>query len=84
MSPILLIGPQACGKTLNAEQFMKLYGLKHCEDLYDKGSKTVLKEDTLYLYDELPKWVNPEVVEVKYFQHEIKKLANPHPLTPKI
>lgn len=75
---IIIVGPQGCGKSLNAKALAQAYGLKHWVHA-DRGM--VPKEDHLIFANAAPRAVGLKVIQ---FADAIKKVAKPHPATPKL
>lgn len=76
---IIVVGPQGCGKTLNAKALAEAFGLPHwCE-----GDEARLpRRDHLILASYVPP--RAKGLKVVPFQDAIKKVAEPHPATPGI
>lgn len=76
MKSIILVGPQGCGKTLNADRIAKAYGLKYHGEYEYLGD---VPDDHLLCSNERPHDSDLQVVE---FKDAIKKVTS-HPNTPK-
>lgn len=72
---IIIVGPQGCGKSLNARALAQAYGLKHWVDA-DRGM--VPMKDHLILANVAPRAVGLKVIQ---FSDAIKKVTKPHPAT---
>lgn len=75
---VIVVGPQGCGKTLNARALAKAFGLKHWCDAEDGPLPA---RDHLILAHETPR--DPKLLRVVSFRDAIKKVARPHPATPR-
>lgn len=81
---IIIIGPQGCGKTINAPGLCKAFGLPKWVDLDEinylsKGQMPM--EDHIILAIERPR--NTQLLRCLSFEEAMKKVAKPHPMTPK-
>jgi hypothetical protein len=77
---IIIIGPQGCGKTLNAQALAKAFSLKrHCDadEVYP-----VPLNDHLILTCDLTAELRAAGLKVIQFRDAIKRVAKPHPATP--
>jgi DNA polymerase III delta prime subunit len=74
---IIILGPQGCGKTINAEALAKAFGFEQwCEA--DDG--TLPRTGYLILANWMPDDCDLRVIT---FAEAIKKVPHPHPSTPR-
>lgn len=81
---IIIIGPQGCGKTINAPGLCKAFGLTKWVDLDELNhlnNGQMPLEDHVILAIERPR--NTHRLRCLTFGDAMKKVSRPHPLTPK-
>ena len=80
---IIIIGPQGCGKSLNAQGLCEAFGLKHSVDLDDIKCRRLDMplEDHIILATERPR--DTKRLHCLSFSEAMKKVKRPHPMTPK-
>ena len=80
---IIIIGPQGCGKTLNAPGLCKAFGLKKWVDLDDLTwrREAMPLEDHIILANVRPR--DTKRLRCLSFADAMKKVKQPHPMTPK-
>ena len=79
---IIILGPQGCGKTLNAAALAKAFGLKHWAEA--DGRRSISLQDHVILAnhgDIIPHACRS--LRVVPFAEAIKRVPHPHPATPR-
>ena len=75
---LIVVGPQGCGKTINARRLALAFGLKHWTEA--DSCERLPRFDHLILANEAPRNTRLRVIG---FEDAIKKVAKPHPATPR-
>lgn len=76
---IIIVGPQGCGKTINAKGLCKAFGLTKWVDAADV--RALPKEGHIIFAYEWPRHTSG--LQCINFDYAITKVDKPHPLTPK-
>lgn len=81
---IIIVGPQGCGKSMNAPGLCKAFGVTKWVDAADiryLPNGDLPQEDHLIFAHDWPK--NTHGLRCVNFEFAISKVDNPHPMTPK-